>query len=126
VNLRASLEYDKQTRRNIMALSHATSGQLIDVRPFGAKMTETISHALFKADQLELIRLVLPRGKGMPQHAVSGAVTIQCLEGKIELHAHNKILALNAGELVYLAGGEPHALHAVEDASVLLTILLTH
>jgi quercetin dioxygenase-like cupin family protein len=109
-----------------MALPHARSGQLIDVRPFGAKMTETISHALFKAEQLELIRLVLPRGKGMPEHAVPGAVTIQCLEGKIELHAHQKTQTLQAGELVYLAGGEPHALHAVEDASVLLTILLKH
>jgi quercetin dioxygenase-like cupin family protein len=109
-----------------MALPHATSGQLIDVRPFGAKMTETVSHALFKTDQLELMRLVLPRGKGMPDHKVPGAVTIQCLEGKVELSAHGKSQTLQPGELVYLAGGEPHALHAVEDASVLLTILLKH
>lgn len=107
-----------------MALPHAASGQLIDVRPLGTKMTEAVSHALFKVEHLELIRLVLPRGKGMPEHAVAGAVTIQCLEGSIELHAHQKVQALQAGELVYLAGGEPHALHALEDASVLLTILL--
>jgi quercetin dioxygenase-like cupin family protein len=109
-----------------MALPHATSGQVIDVRPLGDKMTEAVSHALFKADQLELIRLVLPRGKGMPEHAVPGAVTIQCLEGRIDVHAHQKTVTLQAGELVYLAGGEPHSVHAVENASALLTILLKH
>jgi quercetin dioxygenase-like cupin family protein len=107
-----------------MALPHATSGQVIDVRPLGDRMTEAVSHALFKAEQLELIRLVLPKGKGMPEHAVHGAVTIQCMEGSIEVHAHQKTLTLQAGELVYLAGGEPHSLHAVENATALLTILL--
>ncbi|HEX2604294.1 MAG TPA: cupin domain-containing protein [Oxalicibacterium sp.] len=109
-----------------MALPHATSGQVIDVRPLGSKMTEAVSHALFKTEQLELIRLVLPRGKGMPEHAVHGPVTIQCLEGSIEVHAHQKTLTLQAGELVFLAGGEPHSLRALEDASVLLSILLRH
>lgn len=109
-----------------MALPHATSGQVIDVRPLHDRMTEAVSHALFKTEQLELIRLVLPRGKGMPEHAVLGPITIQCLEGSIELHAHQKTMLLEAGELVYLAGGEPHALRALEDASVLLSILLKH
>lgn len=109
-----------------MALPHATSGQVIDVRPLGNKMTGAVSHALFKAEQLELIRLVLPRGKGMPEHAVQGSITIQCLEGRIKVQAHQKTLTLQAGELVYLAGGEVHSLQAVEDASALLTILLAH
>jgi quercetin dioxygenase-like cupin family protein len=110
----------------IMALPHATSGQLIDVRPLGERMTECVSHALFKSRQLELIRLVLPRGKGMPEHAVPGAITIQCMDGAVELHAHQTTQTIHAGELVYLAGGEPHALHAREDSSVLLTIVLPH
>lgn len=110
-----------------MALPHATSGQLVDVRPLGSRISTSVSTAIFKTPQLELMRLILPRGKGMPQHAVPGAVTIQCLEGEIELHAHQKTLTVKAGELVYLAGGEPHALHALEDSSVLLTLLLqTH
>ena len=107
-----------------MALPHATSGQLIDVRPLGSRITTSVSNALFKTPQLELMRLVLPRGKGMPEHSAPGAVTIQCLEGAIELHAHQKTQTVKAGELVYLAGGEPHALHALEDSSVLLTLLL--
>ena len=109
-----------------MALPHATSGQLIDIRPLGPRITTAVSNALFKTPQLELMRLVLPQGKGMPEHAVHGPVTIQCIEGAIELHAHETTQTLRAGELVYLAGGEPHALHALEDSSVLLTLLLPH
>ncbi len=107
-----------------MALPHATSGQLIDIRPLGPRIGAAVSNALFKTPQLELMRLVLPRGKGMPEHTVLGAVTIQCLEGVIELHAHQTTQTVYAGGLVYLAGGEPHALHALEDSSVLLTLLL--
>lgn len=107
-----------------MALPHATSGQVIDIRPLGPRITDAVSNAIFKAPQLELMRLVLPRGKGMPEHSVPGALTIQCLEGVIELQAHQTTQTVKAGELVYLEGGEPHALHAVEDSSVLLTLLL--
>lgn len=107
-----------------MALPHATSGQLIDVRPLGPRMTEAVSHALFKTHQLELIRLVLPGGKGMPEHTVPGAITMQCMDGAVELHAHQTTQVIQAGQLVYLAGGEPHALHALEDSSILLTIVL--
>jgi quercetin dioxygenase-like cupin family protein len=74
------------------------------------------------------MRLVLPAGKTMPQHWVEGEVTIQCLEGSIELDAQQNgrelKQVLHAGELVYLAGGVPHSLRALENASVLMTILL--
>ena len=106
-----------------MALPHASSGQLIDINPLGTRLDEAHSNALFKTAQLELMRLVLPRGKGMPEHAVPGAVTIQCIEGEIELHAHGRTQNMRPGQLVYLAGGELHALHALADSSVLLTLL---
>lgn len=107
-----------------MALPHATSGQVIDIRPLGPRIAEAVSNAIFKTPQLELMRLVMPRGKSMPEHSVPGAVTIQCLEGVIELQAHQQTQTVKAGELVYLEGGEPHALHALEDSSVLVTLLL--
>lgn len=107
-----------------MALPHAKSGEVIDVRPLGTRIEAAVSNALFKTPQLELMRLVLPSGKTMPEHAVPGPITIQCLEGAIELQAYQTTQILLPGELVYLAGGEPHALHAREDSSVLLTVIL--
>lgn len=107
-----------------MALPHAKSGEVIDVRPLGTRIEAAVSNALFKTPQLELMRLVLPSGKTMPKHAVPGPITIQCLEGVIELQAHQTTQILRAGELVYLAGGEPHTLLAQEDSSVLVTVIL--
>lgn len=107
-----------------MALPHAVSGQLIDVRPLGAQLPAASSKAILKTSELELMRLVLPKGKSFPEHQVPGEVTMLCLEGSIELLAHDAGQIMQAGDMVYLRGGVPHALRALEDASVLVTILL--
>lgn len=107
-----------------MALPHAGSGQLIDVRPLGDQLATTPSKALLKARDLEVMRLVLHADKPFPEHQVKGEATILCLEGSVELHAHGSVQVMQQGEMVYLRGGEPHALRAVGDASVLVTIAL--
>ena len=107
-----------------MAISHAASGELIDVRPLGAKLRQTSSSTLVRADHLELFRMVLPAGKSAREHKASGAITIQCLEGTVALDAHGRTQELRAGDMVYLADAEPHAVKALEDSSLLVTVLL--
>ena len=107
-----------------MSLPHASSGELIDIRPLGAQLSSAPSRAILKSSGLELMRMVLPAGKKVAEHQVPGEITIQCLEGRVELTAHGKRLDMRAGDMVYLQGGEPHALQAHEDASLLVTILL--
>ncbi len=107
-----------------MALPHASSGQLIDVRPLGSQLSSAPARAILKTPGLELMRMVLAAGKSVAEHAVPGEVTIQCLEGRVELSAHGNTLLMRAGDLVYLEGGVAHALHAQEASSLLVTILL--
>ena len=107
-----------------MAIPHANSGQPIDVRPLGAGLSKARTVALFKAGDVEVIRMVLSTGKSMPLHKVAGDITIQCIEGKIEITAEGHSQTLQAGQLMYLSGGVPHSLLGVEDASALLTIVL--
>jgi quercetin dioxygenase-like cupin family protein len=107
-----------------MAISHAASGELIDVRPLGADLRRASSSTLIRADHLEVFRFVLIAGKTAPSHKASGTITIQCLEGKVELEAHGHTQTLNSGNMVYLADAEPHAVRALEDASLLVTVLL--
>jgi quercetin dioxygenase-like cupin family protein len=106
-----------------MALPHARSGQIIDVAPLGSRLRSTVSTALFKAEDLEVIRLVLLAGKGIPPHRISGELTIQCIEGVVEVSS-GEPCTLDAGKMLYLRGDEVHSLRAIEDASVLLTIFL--
>jgi quercetin dioxygenase-like cupin family protein len=56
-------------------------------------------------------------------HTTSGELTVQCLEGKVEFSAEGKTQELSAGRLLFLAAGVPHSMKAVEDSSVLLTIV---
>ena len=44
--------------------------------------------------------------------------------GSIELAAAGTMQLMRAGDLICLAGGERHALKAIEDSSVLITMLL--
>ena len=107
-----------------MAIAHAASGQIVDVQPLGSHLPEARNVALFKTDGLEVIRLVMPAGKTMPSHWVKGEITIHCLEGEVSLTAGGHTRQMKAGQLVWLEGGIDHALTAVLDASLLLTIVL--
>ncbi|MFP5418226.1 MAG: cupin domain-containing protein [Gammaproteobacteria bacterium] len=107
-----------------MAITHAASGELIDVRPLGAALRHTRSSTLVRADHLEVFRFVLVAGQTAPDHKASGAVTIQCLEGEVELEAHGRTQMLLPGNLVYLADAEPHAVKALKDSALLVTLLL--
>jgi quercetin dioxygenase-like cupin family protein len=105
-----------------MAIPHAKSGEVIDLRPVGETPARTIT--LVKTDRLEVIRLAVPAGKDLHQHQVAGEITVQCLDGRVTFTAGTTARELRAGQMVYLAGNEPHSLRGIEDASVLLTILL--
>jgi quercetin dioxygenase-like cupin family protein len=107
-----------------MAIPHAQPGDIIDVHPLGEALPDTKTHALFKIRGVELVRVVMRKGKAIPEHKTSGEIVVQCLEGKIALKAMNTMKTLAAGQMLYLAGGEPHSVECIEDASFLLTILL--
>jgi len=108
-----------------MALPHATSGQVVRIgREAGESLSQFSSIALAKTEQMELIRMTVPAGRALAEHAVRGQVTLQCLEGEVAFDAHGRTAILRSGELLYLEGGAPHALRANADSLLLLTILL--
>lgn len=106
-----------------MALYHAASGEIVDVRPLGKKLKQGISTTLVKTDRLQVFRYILPEGEEFAEHKVHGGITVQCLEGVLEFTTPDRRQILRAGEFVYLAGGVAHALKGIEDASVLVTII---
>jgi len=108
----------------MMAIPHANSGQIIDIRPLGNRLKDSTTTTLVKTDHLEVIRLVIPTGKEIPPHKTPGEITVQCLEGVVNFTAEGQTQVLEAGQLLFLRGDELHALTAIENASVLVTILL--
>jgi quercetin dioxygenase-like cupin family protein len=109
-----------------MAVSHAQSGEVVSVRPLGSGLAGAKTITLIKTKNLEVIRLVLPRGKHLPRHEAPAEVTIQCLEGRIRMDLSGRIVELSTGDLLYLDEKAPHDVQAVEDSTVLATLLLPH
>lgn len=107
-----------------MALRHASSGELIDIRQYKSNLRNAITKTLYKSDRMEVFRMVLLAGKQMPTHQVKGEITVQCIEGCIEFSTAETSRLMREGDLICLAGGAAHALKAVQDSSILVTILL--
>jgi len=107
-----------------MALPHAQPLEVIDVRPLAANLQTAVTTSLLKTPALQLMRLVLRAGHGLPEHSVPGAITIHCLEGEATVTSPARTCELVAGQLVMLTGGEPHSVKATTDASLLVTVLL--
>ncbi len=108
-----------------MALPHAEPGEVIDVRPLGPALAGTQTATLVKTPTLEVIRLIIPVDKEVcHHHEMTGEIMVHCLEGLITVQINGDSRVLEAGQMLYLAGGQPHSLRGIQDASVLLTILL--
>ena len=106
-----------------MAIHHAEPGEVVDVRPLGAALATSKTTSLFKAQHVEVIRIVLQAGKELPTHKAPGEIIVQCLEGKIAFTALDQTQELTPGQLLYLGAGEPHSLKCIENASLLVTIV---
>jgi len=107
-----------------MSVEHARSGDLLAVRPDEAGQGPTGAVALVSDPLMEVMRWVLPSGREVPEHIAYGPVTIQCVSGEVELVLLGGPRRLVAGAVVYLAGGERHALRARQDSVLLVTMAL--
>ncbi|MGZ5819257.1 MAG: cupin domain-containing protein, partial [Burkholderiaceae bacterium] len=62
----------------------------------------------------------------VPEHAVDGPITVQCIEGEVSVDMGSKHRIIRAGDLLYIAAGAPHELLAIKNSSLLVTIALPH
>jgi quercetin dioxygenase-like cupin family protein len=107
-----------------MALPHAQPGEVVDVRPLGPALASSQTQTLLRAGQVEVRRLMVPAGTEIAEHKAKGEIVVHCLEGRVAYTAFGKTHTLEAGKLLYLPTGEPHSVKGIENASLLLTVLL--
>lgn len=107
-----------------MAIAHAAPAQVIDLQPLGAKLATSQTTTLVKTQTLQVIRMVVRAEERHSKHHVPGEITVQCLEGRIIFGVEDVPHELKAGQMLYLAGGQPHYVQGIENSSILLTILL--
>jgi len=111
-----------KARPGIESEATANPGDLIDARPLGTALASAHTRTLVRTAAVEVVRLIVRAGQEVPQHKAKGDLIVQCLEGRVAFTALGKTQTLEAGKLLTLPAGEPHALKGIEDASLLLTI----
>jgi quercetin dioxygenase-like cupin family protein len=100
------------------------AGEVVDVRPLGADLASSQTRTLARSEGLEIIRLVVSAKKEFHDVRPKGDTVVQCLEGRVSLAALGETRSLQAGELLILPQGKPYTVRGIEDASLLVTILL--
>lgn len=107
-----------------MSIQHFAPGEVIDIRPYGNNFDAATSETLIRESHIEVFRFVLKAGKTTPEHTAAGAMTIQCIEGEVELDLAGEKRTLQTHGLMYLSVGAAHTVKAITDAALLITILL--
>ena len=105
-----------------MALKHIAPGEKVDLKALQKAGSGAKTSALVKSSYFEAVHLVLRSGSTIQPHAVDGPITLQCLRGAVLVEAARK-LELHTGEWLYFEPREQHGLTALQDSSLLLTII---
>lgn len=71
-----------------------------------------------------MVRIILLQGKRLLEHKAPGEMTVQCLEGRVSFSTHDRCHELVAGDFLHIEADVPHALEALTDSSLLITLAI--
>ena len=84
----------------------------------GEDQTEVIT----KTDRMRVVFRLLPAGHALPEHKAAGRVSVQVIEGQVNFTVDAHTVSLKQGTLLLLDPGAPHAVHALVDSAILITV----
>jgi quercetin dioxygenase-like cupin family protein len=85
----------------------------------GGHLGKTLVHN----EDLRLVLMVLDRGARIPRHHAKGSLTIQALDGRVIAAILESSFDLGPGQVLAIDRNVSHALVAIEDSALLLTIV---
>lgn len=112
-------------RGNTMNQGHVDAGEVINLETLKGDMDVESSYALIKTDDMEVIRMALPKGKTISEHSVNGEVSVQCLKGRILFNVDGKVVDLSNDDWFYLRKQQTYSYTVKVDTILLVTILFT-
>ena len=105
------------------ALSFELAREMETVRRDLAGAAGRIARTLVKEGALRITLVGVSAGGGMREHKSDGPISIQVLEGEIEVEAHGRRWSLAGGALLVLEAGVPHAVRSTGGGFFLLTLV---
>ena len=83
----------------------------------------TLSRVLVRSAGGSVTLFAFAAGQELSEHTAPFDALVHVLEGRLELRVGGASVQAGAGELVLMPADVPHALRAVEDTKMLLTML---
>jgi quercetin dioxygenase-like cupin family protein len=78
--------------------------------------------SLVKGDGINVALMMLKKGAKLQQHHTRAPITVQVIEGRINLIAKGKTQLATAGMIVALDRAIEHSVEAVEESALVLTV----
>ena len=82
-----------------------------------------VSRMLLKNTGGSTTLFAFDQGEGLSEHTAPFDALVQVVEGRLDLSIGTAEYSLGAGEIIRMPADVPHALHAPEEAKMLLTML---
>jgi len=83
---------------------------------------DRVAKTLVKEGGLSVVLTLMHAGTALHEHRAVGPVAIQCLAGRMMLHAQERSIELTEGEMAALDGGVAHSVEAMVETAFLVTI----
>ncbi|HZK05716.1 MAG TPA: cupin domain-containing protein [Actinomycetaceae bacterium] len=100
--------------------SHAITNLLADLPITKAATT---SRVVVNNDVLRHVVFAFDTGQLLTEHTSPRAVIVSILTGRMDFTVKGETTTLDAGDVLYLAPGDPHALVALEPCHMALTMV---
>lgn len=104
-------------------LSFSLAEEIATLRGQLDAASNRIARTLIKNAPLTVTLVGVKPGGALQEHTATGPITIQVLEGSMELTWHGSRSRLEAGALITLDDGVPHSVSSTEGAIFLLTVV---
>ncbi len=109
---------------NLMFIKNFDQGKVVTLKDQVAVESGTIvSKTLVNGDSLTMTLFAFDAGQGVSTHSAPGDAFVVCLEGEAEIELNGEKLFIHEGESLIMPAGAPHALKAVKQYKMLLTVV---
>ncbi len=82
-----------------------------------------VSRTLIKSDAGTVTVFAFDKGQELSEHTTPFDALVHVLDGEAEIRINQDIYSVGVGELLIMPANEPHALRAVEQFKMLLTMI---
>jgi quercetin dioxygenase-like cupin family protein len=82
------------------------------------------SMTIFKSETMRIVLISFHENAELKAHQANGVISVQVLEGRIKFSTEEKSVQLHKGQMIALQENISHAVKALEESSILLTLAL--